>query len=47
MVMSWLHALHDADRRVKLGEIGDQDVLRIIGLRAAAQVAASRTTATR
>ncbi|MBV8444475.1 MAG: DNA polymerase III subunit delta [Candidatus Dormibacteraeota bacterium] len=47
MVMSWLHSLHDADRRVKLGEIGDQDVLRIIGLRAAAQVAASRTAARR
>jgi DNA polymerase III delta subunit len=45
-VISWLRALHDADRRVKLGEVGDQDVLRIIGLRAAADVTRSRSALT-
>ncbi|MBV9100528.1 MAG: DNA polymerase III subunit delta [Candidatus Dormibacteraeota bacterium] len=38
----WLHALHEADRRIKAGEIGDADALRLIGLRAAGEVTASR-----
>lgn len=39
---AWLHELHEADRRVKGGEIGDQDALRVFGVRAARQVAAGR-----
>lgn len=35
----WLRTLHDADRRVKAGEVGDQEALRAFGLRAAAEVA--------
>ena len=42
VVAAWLRALHDADRRVKAGEIGDVDALRLIGLRAARQVSATR-----
>lgn len=34
----WLRTLHDADRRVKAGEVGDQEALRAFGLRAAAAV---------
>lgn len=39
---AWLRRLHDADRRIKNGEIGDQDALRLFGLDAAAQVAGAR-----
>lgn len=39
---AWLRELHEADRRVKAGEIGDQDALRVFGVRAARQVAAGR-----
>jgi DNA polymerase III subunit delta len=42
VVAEWLRELHDADRRVKAGEIGDVDALRLIGLRAARQVSATR-----
>jgi hypothetical protein len=44
VVAGWLRELHEADRRVKLGELGDQDVLRLFGLRAAAAVTAARAT---
>ena len=36
---SWLEALHEVDRGVKAGEVGDQDALRLVALRAARQVA--------
>jgi DNA polymerase-3 subunit delta len=42
LVSAWLRRLHDIDRQVKAGEIGDVDALRILGLRAAADVLASR-----
>ncbi|MFN2582846.1 MAG: DNA polymerase III subunit delta [Candidatus Dormibacteria bacterium] len=37
---SWLRALHEVDRGVKAGEIGDQDGLRLVALRAARDVGA-------
>lgn len=43
VVAGWLRALHEADRRVKAGEIGDVDALRLVGMRAAAQVGAARS----
>ena len=39
---AWLRELYEADRRVKAGEVGDQDALRVFGVRAAAQVVARR-----
>jgi DNA polymerase-3 subunit delta len=42
LVAGWLRELHDLDLRIKTGEIGDVDGLRILGLRAAEQVAAAR-----
>ena len=36
---SWIEALHEVDRGVKAGEVGDQDALRLATLRAARQVA--------
>jgi DNA polymerase-3 subunit delta len=38
----WLKALHDADRKLKTGEISDADGLRLTMLRAAAEVTAAR-----
>jgi DNA polymerase-3 subunit delta len=38
----WLKALHDADRKLKSGEISDADGLRLTMLRAAAEVTAAR-----
>jgi DNA polymerase-3 subunit delta len=38
----WLGALHDADRKLKTGEISDTDGLRLTVLRAAAEVTAVR-----
>jgi DNA polymerase-3 subunit delta len=38
----WLRALHDADRKLKTGEISDADGLRLTMLRAAAEVTAAR-----
>ena len=38
LVAGWLRELHDIDRRVKIGEIGDADGLRQLALRAAGQV---------
>jgi len=38
VIAAWLAALHDVDRRVKAGEVGDVDALRIVGMRAARQV---------
>jgi len=35
---SWLRALHEVDRGLKAGEIGDQDGLRIVTLKAAREV---------
>ena len=40
---SWLEALHELDRGIKAGEIGDQDALRLLTLRAARQVATKAT----
>ncbi len=42
VVAAWLQQLHDADRRVKAGEIGDVDALRIVALGAAETVSRSR-----
>ncbi|HEX6539681.1 MAG TPA: hypothetical protein VF155_10925, partial [Candidatus Dormibacteraeota bacterium] len=39
---AWLGELSEADRRVKAGEVGDQDALRVFGVRAARQVTAGR-----
>ena len=39
---AWLRQLHEADRRIKNGEIGDHDALRIFGLEAAANVVGAR-----
>jgi len=39
---SWLDALHDLDRKVKVGEIAEADGLRLVLLRAAAQLTAAR-----
>jgi DNA polymerase III subunit delta len=38
----WLDALHDVDRKVKTGEIGESDGLRLVVLRAAAELTAAR-----
>jgi DNA polymerase III subunit delta len=38
----WLGALHDADRKLKTGEISDTDGLRLTVLRAAAEVTGAR-----
>jgi DNA polymerase-3 subunit delta len=42
VVAGWLGALHDADRKLKTGEISDTDGLRLTVLRAAAEVKAAR-----
>ena len=42
LVAGWLDALHDIDRRVKAGEVGDQDALRLLALRAADQLLSVR-----
>lgn len=42
LAIAWLRRLHEADRQIKNGEIGDQDALRVFGLEAAAQVAGAR-----
>lgn len=42
IVAGWLKALHDADRKLKTGEISDADGLRLTMLRAAAEVTAAR-----
>jgi DNA polymerase-3 subunit delta len=39
LVAAWLRELHDLDRRIKAGELGDADGLRLLALRAAGQVA--------
>ena len=39
LVAGWLRELHDVDRRIKAGELGDADGLRLLSLRAADQVA--------
>jgi len=38
----WLDALHDVDRKVKTGEIGESDGLRLVVLRAAAELTSAR-----
>ncbi len=38
----WLAALHDADRKLKTGEIAEADGLRLAALRAAAELTAER-----
>ena len=43
----WLGALHDADRKLKTGEISDADGLRLTVLRAAAEVTEARKQASR
>lgn len=45
VIAGWLRALHDVDRRVKAGEVSDIDALRVVGLRAARQVAAGAGSA--
>ena len=42
---AWLRQLHDADRRIKAGELGDQDALRVFAVRAASEVVAGRAPA--
>ena len=42
LAITWLRQLHEADRQIKNGEIGDQDALRVFGLAAAAQVVGAR-----
>lgn len=42
LAIAWLRQLHEVDRRIKNGEIGDLDALRVFGLEAAAQVAGAR-----
>jgi hypothetical protein len=38
----WVGALHDADRKLKIGEISDTDGVRLVVLRAAADLTAAR-----
>ncbi len=38
----WLDALHDVDRKVKIGEIAESDGLRLVVLRAAAELTSAR-----
>jgi len=45
MVAAWLQSLFEADRRVKAGEIGDADALRLFGLHAARGVIDARAAA--
>jgi len=47
MAAGWLGALHDADRKLKTGEISDTDGLRLAVLRAAADLTAARPPARR
>jgi DNA polymerase-3 subunit delta len=42
LVAGWLAALHDVDRKLKIGEISETDGLRLAVLRAAAEVTAER-----
>jgi DNA polymerase III subunit delta len=44
LAAGWLGALHDADRKLKTGEISDTDGLRLAVLGAAADLTAARTT---
>jgi DNA polymerase-3 subunit delta len=43
MAARWLGALHDADRKLKTGEISDTDGVRLAVLRAAADLTEART----
>ena len=42
LAIAWLRRLHDADRQIKNGEIGELDALRVFGLEAAAQAVGAR-----
>jgi DNA polymerase-3 subunit delta len=44
LAAGWLEALHDADRKLKTGEISDTEGLRLTVLRAAAELTAARAT---
>lgn len=43
LAIAWLGQLHEVDRQIKNGEIGDLDALRLFGLGAAAQVVGTRS----
>jgi len=47
LAAGWLRALHDADRKLKTGEISDTDGLRLTVLHAAAEVTAARKSPAR
>jgi len=38
LVAGWIHDLHEVDRRIKAGELGDADGLRLLSLQAAEQL---------